>query len=1020
MIPQLSEQTVVDGLYRSYLGTLAAEGFQGDVETGFSSRLSAATDNSVYQWLPQAVIFPRSVRDVQLLCRVAARDEYSDIRLSPRGGGTGTNGQSLNGGVVVDLSRHLNVVLSFSPAERSVRVQPGVVKDQLNDYLRPSGLFFSPELSTSNRATIGGMISTDASGQGSLVYGKTSQHVSAVTVVLWDGTLAEFGPVSGQELERKLALEGTEGEIYRTVYGILREKQEEIDRTFPRLTRFLTGYDLRHAWDPQTGVLDISRLICGAEGTLGFIVEARLSLDHIPSFRMLINVKYDSFDSALRSARIMVSSGCLSVETVDSKVLNLARTDIIWHSVQDLITDVPGHDMQGINIVEFAGDDEKELRRKAGELCRRLDQEISAGKGGVVGYQVTDDPASIRNIYAMRKKAVGFLGRAEGDAKPIPFTEDTCVPPEHLADYIAEFRALLDSHGLTYGMFGHVDSGVLHVRPALDMCDPEQEELLHELTGKMVRLTAKYGGLMWGEHGRGFRSQYGPEYFGALFEDLRRIKGVFDPRNHINPGKICTPLGSAEELVPVSFQKRGTFDRQIPLEIRRRYGDVMICNGNGACFSYDLNTPMCPSYKLTRDRRLSPKGRAGLAREWLREMELAGADLITEEDLEKGMTFRDYLARCANTIRKSLGSYDFSHEVMESLSECLACKACSTQCPVKVDIANFRSRFLYMYHRRYLRPVRDYFVASAEAVLPYMARLPRIANLLMGNPLSRAVGEHAFGMVDLPALSYPTLSDIASRMGLPAFSLDALRRLSPEQRSRAVLLVQDPFTSCYEADVIGDMLKLIRHLGFEPWLVPFRPNGKAQHVRGFLRAFARNARSTAEFLCELDSLGIPMVGLDPAMVICYRDEYRKILGDDRGDFQVLLPQEWLLQVLEHRQAAEDFACGDTFYLLAHCQEKTFCPSAHGDWVRIFDFFGLKLKPVPVGCCGMAGMYGHERIHRESSRRIYSQSFGAAVKRYGVEHCAVTGYSCRSQVRRMEGRAAPHPVQILVRHLPSDR
>ncbi len=1016
MIPQLGDQVNVEKPYREYLSAVASEGFLGDIETSFASRLAVATDNSVYQWLPQAVVFPKSARDVVLLNEISNKDEFRDIKLVPRGGGTGTNGQSLNGGVVVDLSRHLNVILEYDKQSHTARVQPGVVKDQLNAYLKPFGDFFAPDLSTSNRATIGGMISTDASGQGSLVYGKTSQHILSVTVVLSDGSVAEFSPVSGDELKQKLSLENLEGNIYRTVYDVVTQKQSQIDATFPKLTRFLTGYDLKHVYDPSTDTLDLSRLICGGEGTLGFIVEAKLSLTKIPTFRALVNVKYDSFDSALRNAQVMLSSGCLSVETVDSKVLNLARTDIIWYSVKDLLTEVPGKDMQGINIVEFAGYDEQQERAKAKALCEVLERQIKNQEAGVIGYQFTYDLPSVLNIYAMRKKAVGLLGKAEGDAKPIAFTEDTCVPPEHLADYILEFRALLDENGLTYGMFGHVDSGVLHVRPALDMCDPLQEEKLHEITKKMVDLTAKYGGLMWGEHGRGFRSMYGPKYFGELFDDLRRIKGAFDPLNKINPGKICTPLESSESLVEVSFQKRGTFDRQITPEVRHGFEEVMICNGNGACFNYDVNSPMCPSYKLLRDRQMSPKGRATLAREWLREMQMAGADLSKEEALEQNISFKEYMMRCVNTLRLKFGRYDFSKEVMDSLSECLACKACSTQCPVKVDIANFRSRFMYMYHRRYLRPVRDYCVANVEKMLPLMSAIPNLSNLVMNNPLSRMAAKYSLGLVDLPRLSSPSIYDIASELQIPSFSLEAVKLMSPADRAKSVFIVQDPFTSCYDAPVMKAMLKLMKHLGFTPYLLPFKPNGKVQHVRGFLDSFASSAHETADFLNELDKIGIPLVGLDPAMVICYRDEYKKILKEDRGDFNVLLIQEWLLQTIENRSSADEYITDEIFYLLAHCQEKTFKPSTHNDWVKIFEFFGIKLKPVAVGCCGMAGMYGHEKIHQEKSARIYNQSFGVAVKRYGVEHCVVTGYSCRSQVKRMEGKSCCHPLEVIMRCL----
>lgn len=329
----------------------------------------------------------------------------------------------------------------------------------------------------------------------------------------------------------------------------------------------------------------------------------------------------------------MVEAKALSVETVDSKVLNLAREDIVWHSVRELITDVPDKEMLGLNIVEFAGDDGALIEQQVSALCARLDLLMAQRQGGVIGYQLCNDLDGIERIYNMRKKAVGLLGNAKGRAKPIPFVEDTAVPPENLADYIVEFRALLDSHGLSYGMFGHVDAGVLHVRPALDMCDPQQEMLMKTLSDDVVALTARYGGLLWGEHGKGFRAQYSPAFFGeTLFNELRRIKAAFDPDNRMNPGKICTPIDSNEPMMQVDAVKRGSYDRQIPLTVRSDWRGAMECNGNGLCFNFDARSPMCPSMKITRNRIHSPKGRATLTREWLRLLAEQGVD---PQQLEK-------------------------------------------------------------------------------------------------------------------------------------------------------------------------------------------------------------------------------------------------------------------------------------------------------------------------------------------------------------------------------------------------
>lgn len=548
MLPRLQLNADVDPVVVRFLEELKAAGFTGDIESHYSSRLAVATDNSVYQQLPQAVVLPKTTHDVSLVGKISAKSTYERVTFSPRGGGTGTNGQSLTKGVVVDLSRYMNQVIEINEKEGWVRVQAGIVKDQLNDAVRPYGYFFSPDLSTSNRATLGGMINTDASGQGSLKYGKTSDHVLSLQAVFADGSILESDlsnglPVVGEFAHQ--ALEVTE--------SVCREKRQQILEKFPPLNRFLTGYDLKNALNEEDDRFDITRVLCGAEGSLAFITEAKLNLTLIPKARTLVNVKYNSFDSALRNAPFMVEANALSVETVDSRVLNLAKQDIVWHTVSDLLTDVPNKEMLGINMVEFAGQDEAEVEAQVSALTERLSQMLEAEEAGIIGFQVCSDLASIGRIYNMRKKAVGLLGAAKGRAKPVAFAEDTCVPPENLADFIAEFRELLDAKSLNYGMFGHVDAGVLHVRPALDLCDPQQEALMHEVSDEVVKLVAKYGGLMWGEHGKGFRSEYGPDFFGQeLFTELRRVKAAFDPHNKMNPGKICTPLDSDAELVKVT------------------------------------------------------------------------------------------------------------------------------------------------------------------------------------------------------------------------------------------------------------------------------------------------------------------------------------------------------------------------------------------------------------------------------------------------------------------------------------
>ena len=1032
MLPRIDHQTHLPAIYQDFVNSLESKKFTGDISAKYSARLAVATDNSVYQQLPQLVINPRTQQDIVLLAKTASEDSFNDIKFSARGGGTGTNGQSLTPGIIVDLSKYMNKVLAINLEEKWVEVEAGVVKDQLNDYLRPHGFFFAPDLSTSNRATIGGMINTDASGQGSLVYGKTSNHVLALTSVLVNGDVLDTQPMTFDQAKELAQKNTTHGQITKQVLASSLENRALILDKFPRLNRFLTGYDLENVLQSQSAdsdelkIFDLSRVITGSEGSLVFVCQAKLNITPISPAKTLINIKYDSFDSALRHSPFLVNAQATSVETIDSKVLNLAKQDIIWHSVRDLITDVPDIVMDGINMVEFNGTSVESLAEQVARLTAGLDATIANKDGsstcGVIGYQVTSDLPSINKLYAMRKKAVGLLGNTEGNQKPLAFAEDTAVPPENLADFIGEFRGLLDSYNLHYGMFGHVDAGVLHVRPALDMCDPEQEKLLRTLSDRVVKLTAKYGGLMWGEHGRGYRSEYGTEFFGeTLFNELRKIKTVFDPLNQMNPGKICTPINSSEQLVSVDDTKRGYFDKQIPVAVKESFNAAIDCNGNGLCFNYDVSSPMCPSSKITKDRRHSPKGRAGLMREWLRLLEKQGVDILALETEINHWSVKKILD---STIAKFKLTFidqkedDFSHEVMEAMQGCLACKACASQCPIKVDVPDFRSRFINIYHTRYPRPLKDHLVANVEILAPLMAKAPKLVNRIISLKTYDKLSEKMIGYVNTPLLSVPTLKSQVKKAGYSGFDLAKLQALTDIQRKGYVLIVQDPFTSFYDAHTVESMMALIKKLGLEPILLPFKPNGKAQHVKGFLARFAKTAKSSSQFLNQLAKLNIPMLGMDSSMVLCYRDEYAKTLGDKRGDFNVLVAHEWLLSFIEQNKQANISAKSNQpmFKLFSHCTEKTALVSSEKDWVSIFQYFGLSLENVAVGCCGMAGTYGHEKSNLDNSKGLFELSWQPKITESDAEQILVTGFSCRSQVKRLTALKAKHPVEALLANL----
>ena len=535
-------------------------------------------------------------------------------------------------------------------------------------------------------------------------------------------------------------------------------------------------------------------------------------------------------------------------------------------------------DPVGVNLVEFVGHSEEEVEVPLGRITGALAAE--GGAMGRRGFTVARGHEDVERIWAMRKKAVGLLGNMKGDKRPIPFVEDTAVPPENLADYIAEFRGALDRRGLVYGMFGHVDAGVLHVRPAIDLKDPAQERLIREVTEEVVALTRKHGGLLWGEHGKGVRSEFSPGFFGPLYPTLQAIKAAFDPDNRLNPGKIAAP-GEGGLLTVDGVPMKGQADRTIPPEVRAAFDEALHCNGNGACYNWDPDDPMCPSWKGMRERRHSPKGRAQLIREWLRQLAALGFDPVEESRrLRRAAGWRSLPARLRNTWARRRGEPDFSHEVKEALDGCLACKSCTGQCPIKVDVPTFRSKFFELYYGRYLRPSRDYVVGSIEHLVPLMARVPGLANALAGRGPGRAA-LRAVGLVGTPALSG---LDIGRELGSAASR--------PRRRTRCARSTKPNAPAASWSCRTPSPAITRRRSCSTCWTWPGRSvsgPGSRRTARMARRCMCTGScapssappRPTRRCCRRLAATGVELVGLDPSMTLAYRSEYGGALDKSR-------------------------------------------------------------------------------------------------------------------------------------------
>ena len=991
MIPRLNLQSELKEKYATFLTELAKTPFTGEIRADFANRLILSTDNSIYQILPQGVVFPRTNDDLVHLFRLANQKPYQEITFSPRGGGTGTNGQSLSPGIIIDCSKYMKQILEMNLEEGWVRVQPGVILDQLNNYLQPHGVFFAPSVAPSSRATLGGMINTDACGKGSRIYGRTSDHILELTWILVDGTVARSRPVYKNKALQKQAMNERDGEtrrrgdagmdslnrpqnqqhlntltelkqesgrlgnIYRQVDEIVTTKHELIEQTFPKMPRFMTGYNLAKVYTTTRDIFDLNRIIAGSEGTLAIITEAKLKLTKIPDYKKLVAIHYSCFDHALAAAENLLSLKPSAIETIDEKILSLARGDEIYYRVKDFIGDA-----KAINLVEFAGDDLSQLEDKVNQLINNLESQQATG------YYLAQNELESLNLWSLRKKGAGLLGNRPGNRKPIAFIEDTAVSPSVLFSYIREFKALLDEYHLDYAMYGHVDVGCVHVRPALDVKLPEDETLIRQLSDKVVALVRKYGGVMWGEHGKGFRSEYTPVFFGKeLYQDLRKIKAAFDPDNRLNPGKIVTPYNSKEKIVAIESPLRGHFDRQVDTKVQSEYELAFSCNGNGMCFNFNPDSVMCPSYKGMNNRIHSPKGRASLLREWLRQLSIISKQKILAThggdvpwNVPTGLPVKLW-----NTLGKFFGAYDYSHEVYQGMHGCLACKACATQCPIHVDIPSLRAKFFDLYYTRYLRSPRDYLVGNSERLAAWQSYLSSVNNHTLQNPVIRWCIKQFLGLVNPPLVSTPTVRQGLGSRGALEFDLEQISSLSKEEKANSVILLQDAFTSFYESPIVLDTYDFLTKLGYRVYIPPFFSSGKPLQVLGFLSEFSSIAQKNTKFLQQLGDLDLPIVGIEPSITLTYRDEYIKILKASESLPKVQLLQEFLVSQLQRLPKINDHnSCylskhNNSYYLLGHCTEKTLAVASIEQWQDVFQAMGLSLKPISTGCCGMAGIYG---------------------------------------------------------------
>ncbi len=933
---------------KRFIEELQECGFQGGISTNFARRVVASTDNSIWQELPEIVITPQSHRCVVQLLTILDRSSHHNISITPRGGGTSTAGQSLTHSIVLDCKQHLRSILDYNEQTKQVHVECGAVLDEVNRALLEYGVMIGPTVATSSRATIGGMIGNDSAGKGSSVYGKMSDCVVELQTVFQGGTLIDHHK-----------------EIIQTVKNACDLARPYFEKYWPELPRFATGYNLPMTWDGNA--FDLNRLICGSEGTLGVTTSAVLQCVPIPKKKELVLLCFESFEEALRCGCKLRQFNPSAIECVDDMVIRAA----IDNSCFDILSESLGEirdDIRAILLIEFT-DENTDSSEKVIEFAKTNYSLLHAS------YLI--DEILIQNAWSFRSRSVGLLSSLQGDKTPIPFVEDCAVPPEKLAPFIADFKKLLHQNGLQAGMFGHVDAGVIHVRPALNMENAGDRNVVKSMTEQVVTLVQSYGGILWGEHGKGFRSEFGPTVFGEeIWEQMCAIKHAFDPKNQLNPFKVAPPTVGGE-LYSIEHKTKGEFNTSIAhlpiLENAKR------CDGNSECESASFSDAMCPTFRATGNPIHSPRGRANLLRYWLQH--------VGESPVTKKGSF-------INRVFQSGNQTDFSHDVRRALDGCLSCKACAKECPMEIDIPSMRAEFYNAYFGRYLRPIRDHVWFNMERLLPILASP-------LGKIIPSSLLVSMVGIVDSPKVQRKT------SWGVPIYSPSEVLDKKP-----SLVLLQDSFTTFFRPQVISACIEIATHLGHKVALLEYKPSGKAFHIRGDMKTFNKIANQNIHWLTPIVDADIPIVGIEPATTLLWRNEYPHSIGT-QINVPVMLPQEWLI----HENLSTIKIQGD-WRLFPHCIEKA-SSKEHQLlllWQQLFSHLGANLEIIKTACCGMGGLFGHEREHQQQSHIIWNQHW--APHKPTTQNSLVTGYSCFSQAIRIEQQRLLHPLELITNSIPS--
>ncbi len=953
--------------------------FQGEFHHDQLHKTLYATDASVYRKLPLAVAYPKNKEGIQQLIKFAQQHKTS---LIPRTAGTSLAGQCVGKGIIVDVSKHFTKIITVDKINKTVTLQPGVIRDELNSYLKPFNLFFGPNTSTSNRCMMGGMVGNNSSGTTSIQYGVTRDKVVELKTILSNGEEVVFKECTTEAFLLKTKLDSLEGTIYNTIYTQLNpsEVQQEIIKQFPKpeIHRRNTGYAIdklitTEVFSNSETAINLAKLLCGSEGTLAFTTEITLQLDNLPPpHTAMVVTHYSSLENCLNDVLVAMKHNLYTCEMMDDVILDCTKTNSTYNTYRSFVEGNP----KVLLLLELKSGSQEDLQQQTEALLQSLTQ------SGLSYAQPVLKGTEIHNALELRKAGLGLLGNMVGDRKAVACIEDTAVALEDLPNYISEFTQLMKQYNQEAVYYAHAGAGELHLRPILNLKETEGVQYFREITTQVAKLVKKYKGSFSGEHGDGMvRGEFLPMLIGeANYSILKHIKQAFDPNNIFNPGKIIDAYPMDKDLRYKPNQKEPQLNTL--LDFSDSEGILRLaekCNGSGDCRKTEnASGTMCPSYQATKDEKHTTRGRANTLREVLSNNE-------------------------------ALNKFD-SQQLKEVFDLCLSCKACGSECPSNVDIATAKAEFLYQYHKTHKPSFADTLFGKSSKYNKLAAKFPRLSNAVFSNSVTSAIIKNIAG--------------IASERSLPKISTKSFSKIAQQsvlQNTRyikEVYLFVDEFSKYLDATIAEDAYILLSKLNYKVTIVDQLDSARALFSKGFLTEAKTAVNNNLHYLKDKVSESTPLLGIEPSAILGFRDEYIRI-ADDKVSAKAIAKHSYLLEeflaseiVLGNITPSQFTSEAKVIKIHNHCHQK-----ALSNQKVTFDILNLPInyKPtiIPSGCCGMAGSFGFEKDKYEVSMQIGELKLFPAVRNASEEvMIAANGTSCRHQIKDGTQRQALHPISIL--------